>query len=164
MLHVKGPLYLFARTDRNKDTNSTNHQLCDVSSRYIAHALSTESVTKAWLHRRIRNQTRLACCSIDVPPHPMPELLRALQKQLDEDGVELHCFSAGPTDDERELIDSEWCETENEIIYDDVREDVLDLVQVRTRPAAGDGLGDAAEGVCQSVPDKASRNRATCTT
>ena len=113
MLLVKGPLYRFARTDRNKDTHSTNHQLCDVSSRYIAHALSTKSVTKAW-HRRIRNQTRLACCSIDVPPHPMPELLRALQKQLDEDGVELHCFSAGPTDDERELIDSEWCETESE--------------------------------------------------
>ena len=39
------------------------------------------------------------------------EILRALQKQLDEDGVELHSFSAGtagPTNDEPGLIDSEW--------------------------------------------------------
>ena len=54
----------------------------------------------------------------------MPEVLRA------EDEVELHS-SAGPTNDEPELIDSERCATENEVNRDDVMGDELDRVHVR---------------------------------
>ena len=61
----------------------------------------------------------------------MPEVLKALQKQRGEDGVEPHTFSAGPTNDEPELIEIEWCEAENEIIYDDAKGDELIPAQVR---------------------------------
>ena len=56
----------------------------------------------------------------------MPDVLKAHPKQLDEDGVELHSISAGSKNDEPELIDSEWCEAENEIIYNDVKGDEVD--------------------------------------
>ena len=64
-------------------------------------------------------------------PHLVPELLRALQKQLDEDGVELQSFSACHPHNEPELIDSERCEGKNEINHDDVKGDELNFVDVR---------------------------------
>ena len=97
---VSDPMYRLGtvsnKTHRNKaHTRQTISWM--TSSRHIAHVLSTNIATNHELHRRLRIQAdgRL------VPPHQMPKILRALQKQLDEDGVKIHSFSEVPTNHER---------------------------------------------------------------
>ena len=91
---LKGPTYRFgmeSQTNRNKaHIRQTISWM--TSGRRIAHILCTRRT-------RIKPDGRVATA---MSPFASD------QKQLGEDGVALHSFSAGSLQDEPELIESEW--------------------------------------------------------